>query len=208
MATTIYLTDTASDINPGAEDERQATLSIGAGVVSATCTTVTGATSGVQLQRSGTNASWFTPPLCGVSLSNANLVTFNIWGSESNMSANAGFDVLVERTNRAGTVQSTIVRSERGTEMGFSGAAVNNWTANPTNTTLSDGDRIKITVFANDAGGTMASGFTVTLRYAGVTGGADGDTFVSFVETISPLPPPGLGPIPGQQMMHQSMPIF
>lgn len=174
----LYLTSTASDLNPGAEDERKADVARGSGVAGSDATaTVTGATSGVQVKLGGVNATWLSPPLKATVISGT--VSFNLWGLESATQANTGLDVLVERVNSAGAVQSTIVRSERGTELATS-AGVNAWTASATATTLADGDRIKVTVFGNDAGGTMASGRTFTLRYNGASAGADGDSYVAF----------------------------
>lgn len=181
MATKLYATNNASDVNPGAEDERASSLTQPTtGTSTATVTTVLGATAGIQLQRAGTAVCWMSPPLAAVVISGT--VTFNICGLESNMSANSGFQVLVERCDTKGVVISTICNSEFGTELGTS-ASANSWTVAPTSRTLVDGDRIKFTILANDAGGTMAASFTVTANYNGNTAGTN-DTWVQFNETV------------------------
>jgi hypothetical protein len=174
----------SAEVTVGAGTRRLLSTQQGAAKVASDATaTVAGPTTGVQAKRSSNAISWFSPSLVGLTISGT--VTFNLWGLESNLAANCGFDVLVERVNAAGTVQSTIVRSEHGTELGTT-AAVKNWTAAPTSTTLNNGDRIKVTVFANDAGGNMASGQTFTFDYGAGTG-VDGDSFVQFTEALVAL---------------------
>lgn len=51
-------------------------------------------------------------------------------------------------------------------------------------TTLVTLDRLKFTVFASNVG-TMASDYTVACNYSGASPAASGDTYVSFVETIT-----------------------
>lgn len=143
--------------------------------------TVTGPTSGVD--GNSTQMVWALDPLAAdVTISGT--ITFNIWGFESSMNANAGFQVTIYRRQPDGTT-TTIVDSERGTEMNTTTSAVNNWTASPTSTACTIGDIILIRVRINDAGGTMASGFTATLRAGGNTAAADGDTYVTFNENLT-----------------------
>lgn len=182
MATKLFLRDSASDVTVGSGTKKGLLLQQGSAKVASDATaTVNGPTAGVQVQKSAANLVWFSNPLQAVTISGN--ITFNLWGLESAIQANTGFDVLVERCDSSGNVISTILRSERGTELGTS-ASANNWSAAPTSTTLSLGDRIKVTVFGNDAGGTMASSRTFTLDYGAGTG-VDGDSYVSFTETIA-----------------------
>jgi hypothetical protein len=182
MATKLFLRATASDIS--GSGKFLASLSQGSAKVASDATaTATGPTAGVQVQKGAVNAVWFSNPLNAKTI--AGTITFNLWGFESAAQANTGFDVLVERCDQAGNVLSTILRSERGTELATA-AAVNNWTGAPTSTALSAGDRIKITVFGNDAGGTMASGRTFTLDYGAGTG-VDGDSYVQVNEAVTEL---------------------
>ena len=205
MATSFLLRDAASDINPGAELEKLASLIRGASSVDSVTNTVAGPTAAVQCTATagGTVLSWFTVPLSAVTVSGT--ITFNIRARESMVQANAGMQVKVERTDRAGTVQSTVVDSEFGTELTTTDAA-QNWTAASTSTDLSEGDRLKISLFINDAGGNMASGHTVTASYDGATAGAAGDSYVTFNETVLELLPPSRsGSTPGVEFETASL---
>lgn len=182
MATKVFLLDSTSEVTVGSETKKVASLIQGSSVVSTDATaTVGGPTSGVQLKKGSVLVTWYSRPLRAVTISGT--ITFNLWGLESAAQANTGFDVLIERCDQDGNVLSTIVRSERGTELTTS-AAVNNWTASPTSTSLNEGDRVKITVFGNDAGGNMGNGRTFTMNYGAGTG-VNGDSYVQFNETIS-----------------------
>lgn len=182
MATKVFLLDSVSEVTIGSATNKVASLIQGSSVVSSDATpTVAGPTSGVQLQKSSTILTWFSRPLQAVTISGT--VTFNLWGLESAIQANTGFDVLVERCDQNGNVLSTIIRSEKGTELGTT-SSVNNWTGTPTSTSLNEGDRIKITVFGNDAGGNMGNARTFTMNYGAGTG-VNGDSYVQFTETLS-----------------------
>lgn len=183
MATKFYLRDTNSDVNPGAELEKLASLTAGTNVAECVTNTVAGPTAGVQCTRTvgGTIVTWLTNPLDAVTISGN--ITFNFWMSESFMAANVGAQGKVERANNSGVVLSTIVDSEKGTELTGS-LAVQNWTAAPTSTALSAGDRLKITVFGNDAGGNMGNGQTFSLDFD-FDVASSADSWVQFTETIT-----------------------
>lgn len=178
MATKLYLNNIIT-VEP-----KLLQLTHGSGIaISANTATVAGPTAGVQLNDVNNNPmSFLSNPLNGVTISGT--ITFNLWGSESNMSANVGFDALVERCDGSGNVISTIARSEFGSELAVTTRAVNNWTAAPTSTTLNQGDTIRVTVFGNDVG-TMASGFSFNLGFSGTTDAVDGDSYVQFTEAIT-----------------------
>lgn len=143
--------------------------------------TVAGTTLGVEI--AGTFPfQWVSPPI-DQDVTISGTITFNLWMSESSMSANVGPQVVIERIDSTGAVVSTVVNSEKGTELPTTIAA-QNWTAAPTSTNFKKGDRIRIRVAGNDGGGTMASGFTFTLDYGHSVGGADGDSYVQFTETF------------------------
>lgn len=161
---------------------KQLSTSRGGGVLSSEArATVTGPTGGLEYRQSASEVlSWITPPIDADVTISGN-VTFNVWGLESSMNANCGPQVIVERIDSIGQ-ESTIINSEANSEWGTS-AGVKNWASAPTSTACLKGDRLRIRIGFNDVG-TMASGFTSTLRYNGTTGGADGDTYVSFDETF------------------------
>lgn len=156
----------------------------GGGVVTATTNTVLGPTSGIETN-DGTNAmQWISPPIdAAVTISGT--VTFNLWMGESATTANVGAQCVVERIDNTGAIASTVTNSEKAIELPKTSAiAAQNWTATPTSTAFSKGDRIRIRVAGNDGGGTMASGATFALDYAGTGAAADGDSYVTFNETF------------------------
>jgi hypothetical protein len=182
--TDLYLRDTTSDINPGAENEKLLSLTAPSGAEGAGYAyTVSGSTSAINFKDSNGGSIvlvWFSNPLTGVTISGT--MTFNIIGYESNMSANAGMGVKVERTNGSGTVQSTIVDSPKGTELTLTTPTAQNWTATPTSTALSTGDRLKVTCYIKNAGGTMGDNFLCGM-YPAVSGATI--SWVRFTETIT-----------------------
>jgi hypothetical protein len=155
----------------------------GAGAFNVTRSSVAGATAGIEPLRSGSECEWISDPLdAAVTISGT--ITFNIWAHESSMNANAGAQVVIERLDNKLAVISTVVNSEKGTELGTS-SAVQNWTAAATSTAFAKGDRIRVRIAFNDAGGTMASGFTLTATVGAASAGVSGDSFVSFTETLT-----------------------
>lgn len=140
----------------------------------------------VDLAPSSQPRCWLSRPLAAA-VTISGTVTFNIWALESSMSANATLKVKVFRISNTGTVVSTIIDSTRtsATELGTSDAAIN-WTDTPTSTNMAKGDRIMVVIYATDSSGaTLASGFTWTVNYAGTTGGASGDSYVQFNESLT-----------------------
>lgn len=130
---------------------------------------------------------WISAPLSsGVTISGT--ITPNIWGYESNNACNCGFRYEVLRWSAAegGIVSSLGIATDNGaTEWGTSAAVRTSPTLTPTSTAFAVGDRIVIVVYNDDANGvTEASGRSWNLDIAGPAG-ADGDTYLSFTETIS-----------------------
>lgn len=110
-------------------------------------------------------------------------ISFECCGFESSMNANATFQVIIERVDKEMQIVSTIVNSERGTELTTSNAK-QSWTASPTSTAMQKGDRFRVRVMWNDStSATMGSGFTLQFNYnAGV--GTDADSNITFTETF------------------------
>lgn len=145
--------------------------------------TVNGPTNGLEIVLTLSPIIFVSPPLDADVTISGN-ITCNIWCLESSMNANAGPQVVIKRINGAtGALADLVVSKEEGVEAGTA-ASVHNFSATPTSTAFNRGDRIAVMVAANDIG-TMASGFSFTLRSDGNTAGADGDTYVTFTETFS-----------------------
>lgn len=142
---------------------------------------------------SSTKVCWVTEPV-SADVTIAGTITFNVRAQELAMTDNIGvccrIDVLRAnaRGTRNGNTLATIVNSAKGTELGTSEAA-QNWTATPTSTVVNKGDRLRITFYFDDAGGTMAGTAQGTVYVAGPTAGASGDTYVTFTETFSFIDP-------------------
>lgn len=155
--------------------------------VTATVGSVNGLTNG--LETGAPVNEWISPPLAAA-VTISGTITFNMCGLESNAMANAGFGVVVQRLSNTGAIVSTIVDSVQGTELGTANAR-RTWTATPTSTAMQKGDRFRIRVYFDDAGGTMVSGYTLTLTYDGTTANT-GDSNVDFAETITFVEEPSL----------------
>lgn len=157
----------------------------GPGLSSQSVNTVAGPTAGVQFYLTPTSY-WFR--VNAVTVSGA--ITKNLWMSESNMSANAGPQVIIDRHDSAGTFVSTVANHERGVELPVATRAAQNWnTGTVTSTSFSDGDWIRLRVYINDVG-TMASGHSADFAMGATSAGVDGDSYITFTETITEYTPP------------------
>jgi hypothetical protein len=131
-------------------------------------------------------ATWMSEPLGAVTISGT--VTFNIRALQSALTVNTTVTAELYRCDINGKILSTIAAAAQGrTELGTTEAA-NNWTATPTSTSLSNGDRLAVRVFIDDAGGTTTVG-TTSIVVAGAAG-ATGDSYVQTTEFLPIYVPP------------------
>ena len=135
----------------------------------------------------GTPTVWISAPLSsGVTISGT--ITPNLWGLESANQCNCGarYEVLRWSVSVGGITSSLGISSDGGlSEWGTSAAVRTAPTLTPTSTAFNAGDRIVILIYNDDGNGvTEASGRNWTLDYDAGTG-VDGDTYLSFTETIS-----------------------
>ena len=209
MATTFFFRDAASDLDGIHPSEIDKSLSLSRGSATATASTLTSAGpigqrtvgSTITVTDGGTRIySFISNPLDAVTISGA--ITINLRGRETNAMANASMTARVDRISNTGTFISTIgaYLTDTNAEMSTVDAAIN-WNPAVTSRTLVAGDRIALLVDIDDgAGVTMASGWSTAFTYDGPTGGAAGDSFVTFTETITeqgaggepPAPPDGV----------------
>ncbi len=182
MPTQLFLKDALfSDDSESSDQDLALSTTRGSGAVATNTATSTGPTSGIQVGIATPRSWWYR--VNAVTISGA--ITKNLWMSESNMSANVGAQVIIDRHDSALAFVSTVANHERGTELIVGTSTAENWnTGTVTSTSFNAGDYIRVRVYGNDGGGTMASGFTFNFNYNGTTGGADGDSFVTFTETI------------------------
>jgi hypothetical protein len=129
---------------------------------------------------------WFSAPLSsGVTISGT--ITPNLWGYEYAATTNAAarYEVLRWSVARGGIVSSLGISAETMTEWGTTSAVRTAPALVPTSTAFVTGDRIVIVIYNDDGNGvTEVSGDYMYIRYDGATG-VDGDTYLSFTETIS-----------------------
>lgn len=182
MATTIYLTNTANVVVGAPDEELLADIGVrGGGLSTGTRDTLTGIASPLTRDTvSDILIDWFTVPLDAVTISGT--VTMNFWMAENNMSANVDASVQISRYSAG--VLTTIFNTAKGTEIPVTTRAAQNWTGTPASTALAAGDRLRIRMVGGTTGG-QASGFTWTGSWAGTSAAADGDSFVTFTETIT-----------------------
>lgn len=184
MPTDFFLRSSASGLG-GAGQRR---LSQRRGRASATVVTTTVA-SGTNIQVTATAGgqalTWFSEPITEA-ITISGTVTVNIRGRESANTVNAGRGILIERTNNAGVVQSSIVAvtgvPATITEFTTSDAPNGTATYTPTSTAMAVGERIKVTLSIRNFG-TMGAG-TATISHDGPASAAAGDTWVRFNEDI------------------------
>lgn len=184
MPTDFFLRSDASGLG-GAGQRR---LSQRRGRASATfiTTTTAGGTNITCTATAGGQAlTWFSEPITAA-ITISGTITVNIRGLESANTVNAGRGILIERTNNAGVVQSTILADSTVpatiTEYTTADAANGAATYTPTSTAMAVGERIRITLKVRNVG-TMGAG-TVTNSHDGPATAVAGDTWVRFNEDI------------------------
>lgn len=184
MPTDFFLRSGASDL--GGAGQRRLSQRRGRASATFVTTTTAGGTNITCTATAGGQAlSWFSEPItAAVTISST--VTVNIRGLESANAVNAGRGILIERTNNAGVVQSTIVADSTVpatiTEYTTADAANGAATYTATSTAMAVGERIKVTLKVRNVG-TMGAG-TVTNSHDGPATAAAGDTWVRFTQDI------------------------
>ena len=211
--TVIYLTDTASAVSTASVD-REAWTARGAGVQTDDINTVAGWTAPLQWTDTagGTVVDWFTRPLTAFTLTG--LVKANVRAQQTSVADHASLRVEIARVAGDGTSPTVWASwclspydAWNDKEGDFHWPALGGEHAeivyiSGDDLAVSDGQRLRIRAYLDDTGSVaMASGGTVTLYYAGTSGGASGDSFMTFTQTLtefvaatdmpyrSPLPP-------------------
>jgi len=200
----LFLTTTAADaaVTVGSGTKRLANWQAGS---SSTLQNINGAaspplqlTDGTTAGTNGTVESWYSNPLQAVTISGQ--IVASLWGKESATSANAAPCFKVEHCAGDGTVLGTIANtspSQGGLEFATTaGGATKTCTVtsgNITSTALSNGDRLRITLWIDSAANQGGSG---TLSTSGnsqfwVNGpnGAAGQSQIAFTETLTVFAP-------------------
>lgn len=186
MATDFFLRSVASGL--GGAGQRGLSQRRGRASATVVTSTTAGGTNIVVTATGGGQAlTWFSEPITEA-ITISGTVTVNIRGLEAANTVNAGRGILIERTNNAGTVQSTIVADSTVpaviTEYTTTDAANGAATYTPTSTNMAVGERIKVTLKVRNVGTMAANASGVTNSHDGPAAGAAGDTWVRFNEDI------------------------
>lgn len=190
--TKVYLGDTSSSLNPGADDERRLNRLPGASEVTYSKDTVSGpvtppdAVSQLTRTPAGAGVIWYSDPLDAVTISGN--VTFNVWAYETNNRANAGITGELLRAGPDGSVISVIAPVHAPGEL-WKAMALETWVRTPAPTALANGDRLALRLHMADGGGTMLSGYSVIVSLDGPTAGVSGDTWFQLAEALAPAKP-------------------
>jgi hypothetical protein len=183
----IYLTDTASAVDPNgaSHDAKEAWTSRGAGMQQGSKAAVTGPTAPLlaKVTEAGNSLEWFTKGLSAFTLSG--LVSCNVRASEVNVATNAAARVEIAVCASDGTSPVVWGASNDGNEIGATEGAMTFLVAGD-DIAVTDGQRLRIRVLFDDGPVVaMASGFNLVLFYAGTSGGASGDTFITLPQTVT-----------------------
>lgn len=185
--TTIYLTNTASDVNAGTV-ELEAWTSRGGGVVSKVTNTATGWTAPIQCTDGGggTVIEWYTKQLQAFTLGGVAKVNFRAAESSTGDSVQCRAQIAV--VNSDGT--SPVIWGD-WVAGAFSSAEANRaiWVSGR-DISVSNGQRLRIRAYIDDMyTKAMVGSRTLTLYYNGTSGGASGDAYVILPQSVSEYVP-------------------
>ena len=156
-------------------------------------------------QYANTNITWFSRALQAFTLSG--LVKANVWASEGAATQNMSFGVEIARVDNDGT-NATVwgyANRDAATTSGGAGELATTSTAYTVyiagdDLAFTDGQRIRVRCFADDCADIPIVGTALlAIRYDGDTGGANGDTFLIFGQTLTESVP-GKSPPPPRKV--------
>lgn len=144
----------------------------------------------------GTVVSWYTKPLKAVTIAGA--ITASLWTRENATNNNVAPTIRIERCSADGTVLGTIVSEttnlgagEAATTASGASDVISITAANVTDTAIAAGERLRITLWIDDAAdqggtGSMASGGRGEMWVNGPVG-AQGQAQIAFTEAVEPV---------------------
>jgi hypothetical protein len=188
VSTTFYLATCAgSDTTPpgalSTDIDLLARLTRDSGAAAGTTNSVAGGTTvPMTFTPAGNVLTYWTNPLNAVSLSGT--VTYNLWMSESNLSANVGAGCIIWHTNIDGLTIDVFASQGSGIELPLTTRAAQNYTGAPNVVSVNKGDRLKIVPYGFNVG-VMASGFTFDIAAGASSSAVDGDSFITLTETVT-----------------------
>jgi hypothetical protein len=164
---------------------RDAWTSRGSGVQTDVTNTTTGPTNPLLItDTAGTQyVEWYTRRLNAFTLSGVVLV--NERCKQANVDAsNAATRVEIARCNSDGSSATVWGTNQDWTETTTSETA-HIFYVSGDDLAVSDGQRLRLRLYIDDATFTMVANETITNYYAGTSGGASGDTFFTFEQTLT-----------------------
>lgn len=193
--TTLYLTDNATGLGPGdGFNNREMWTSRDVAAQTKATDTVSGwVFQGVEMTNgvAGAQMEWFSRMLTAFTLGGT--VRVNARGFESAAGANAaiGVEIFITASDGTSPVEWGVACPQA--ELGTAEAAIS-FLVSGDDTSVSEGQRLMVRPVMNAAGinGPLVLGNTVSFVYGGPTGGATGDFFLTFSQTLteSSGPPP------------------
>lgn len=199
----LHLTSAAADaaVTAGSGTKWKAAPAAGASATHVNRNSVAGPTAPLQMTDgaagvNGTAVSWYSGPLQAVTIAGA--ITCSLWTRENATTNNVAPTIRIERCDGTGAVLSTIVAEttnhgagECATTAGGASDTISVTAANVTDTTLADGDRLRITLWIDDAAdqggsGSMASGGQGEAWVNGPVG-SQGQARLAFTENLDPV---------------------
>lgn len=187
--TTIYPTTTASDIDPGGAgtDTNEAWTARGSGVTQARTNLVAGWTAPIQCTTSagGNFIEWYTKQLQAFTLAAPVLVNVRLISSTGSPHSAARLELAI--CDSAGSVLTTWAATSHPTQAGLSETVFNMYLAGD-DTAVSDSNRLRLRFFLDDDASTAmlgTGGHVTDVKYAGTSGGASGDTYLIFGQTLT-----------------------
>lgn len=197
MATTLYFLSSLATISRGQNDNGQSgnarwwranSLGTSAGSVRSilSVTSTAGPVTAIDGSSSGVYYEFISPPLAAAETISGT-ISFNLWGREANMSANAAIGCRVDKVSAVDLSLTNIFAGKDNAEMSVLTGdefGLLAWTGTPTSTAMAKGDRLRAQIYFDDAGTNMGSGYILNAAYGyDVTNYAD--SWFSLTETLT-----------------------
>ena len=181
----VFLTSGATAVATASQDY-EAWTSRDSGVTASATDTLAGFRAPIQHtvdQAGDVPIDWFTRPLTAFTLGGA--VRCNVWGINFSTVSNASIRAEIARVAGDGTSPTVWASGGDGIEVGTSDVARSFLIAGD-DLAISDGQRLRIRLYADDC--EVAMGTTgAQVKWGATSGGATGDTYFTFTQTLTEL---------------------
>lgn len=184
---TLYPTNTAGGVDPNGAtyDSKEIWTSRGSGSASASITTAAAATPPGNLwtvTEGGNFIEWFSKPVQAFTL--AGPVLTNVRIAEGDTAANASFTAEVAVCDADGTNPVVWGWTTHGAEASTTEAA-RQLLVSADDVAVTDGKRLRLRLYLEDSNAAaLGAAQVATITYAGTSGGAAGDTYLTFGQTL------------------------